>query len=152
MLSEYLADAIRFDDGRPVAVGDQRLAEPTRAVRTGSGLWGLFVAGEDIVVVLHPGGAIMGAPGEVRERLEAMVARGGLGADDREAASSFLPFLGADDPGAAGGVPRSHVGEGVPPTWWLSGAKNSPPDVEVGEGGQPAQPREPERPSGPAAG
>lgn len=152
MLREYQPDAIRFDDGRPVAVGDQPLAEPTRAVRTGSGLWGLFVAGEDIVVALHPGGAITGAPGEVRERLEATVARGGLDAEDREAASSFLPFLGADDPGAAGGEPRSRVGEGVPPTWWLSGAKNSPPDVEVGEGGQPAEPREPGRPGGPAGG
>jgi hypothetical protein len=152
MVREYRTEAIRFDGGRPVAVGDQPLAEPTRAVRTGSGLWALFAAGEDIVVALHPGGAINGAPGEVRERLESMVARGGLDAEDREAASSFLPFLGADDPGAALGQPRSHVDEGVPPTWWLSGAKNSPPDAEVREGGQPAQPREPERPGGPAGG
>jgi hypothetical protein len=67
MVTEYQTDAIRFDHGRPVAVGDQLLAEPTRAVRTGSGLWGLFAAGEDLAVALHPGGAISGHPAEPRE-------------------------------------------------------------------------------------
>jgi hypothetical protein len=144
MVSEHRPDAIRFDHGRPVAVGDQPLGEPTRAVRTGSGLWALFAAGEDGVVAVHPGGAVSGRPGEVGERLERMIADGGLDAEDREAASSFLPFLGADDPGAATGRPRSRVSEGVPPTWWLSGATNSPPDGDP----DPA----PERPEGPAAG
>jgi hypothetical protein len=131
MLREHRPDAIRFDDGRPVAVGDQPLAEPTRAVRTGSGLWALFVAGEDVVVALHPGGAVSGSPGEVRERLDGMLGHDDLADEDREAASSFLPFLGADDPGKASLGPRSRVEEGVPPTWWLSGAKNAPPDPPV---------------------
>jgi hypothetical protein len=126
MVSEYRRDALRFEDGRPVAAGEQPLAAPTRAVRTGSGFWGLFAVGDGVVIV-HPAGALRGRPDEVRERLEGMLADDRLGADDREAVSSFLPFLGADDPGAAGGAPRSHVREGVPPTYWLSGTMNSPP-------------------------
>jgi len=126
MLTEYQPDALRFEGGRPVAAGEQRLAEPTRAVRTGSGFWGLFATGEDLVGV-HPAGALRGRSGEVRERLERMIAEGGLDAEDHEAAASFLPFLGGDDPGAAEGAPRSRVREGVPPTYWLSGTMNSPP-------------------------
>ena len=126
MVNEYPADALRFEGGRPVAAGDQRLAAPTRAVRTGSGFWGLFAAGDDVVVV-RPGGALQGPAGEVRSSLERLIADGGLDAEDLEAASSFLPFLGGDDPGAAQAVPRSHVAQGSPPTYWLSGTTNSPP-------------------------
>jgi hypothetical protein len=127
MVTEYQLDALRFEAGRPVAVGDQRLAQPTRAVRTGSGFWGLFAAGDNLVMVVHPAGALRGRADEVRERLEGMAAGGGLGAEDREAVTSFLPFLGRDDPGAAKGVPRSHVREGVPPTYWVSDTMNAPP-------------------------
>jgi hypothetical protein len=129
MVTEYQPDALRFEGGRPVAVGEQGLAEPTRAVRTRSGLWGMFAVGEDLVMV-YPAGALRGHPGEVRERLEEMAAEGGLDAEDREAVISFLPFLGRDDPGAAEGVPRSRVREGVPPTYWLSGTMNAPPGAE----------------------
>ncbi len=125
MMIEYPPDALRFEGGRPVAVGEQPLAEPTRAVRTEAGFWGLFATGDDVVVV-HPAGAISGHSGDVRERLERMAGHGGLGADDREAVASFLPFLGGDDPGAAEGAPRSRVQRGLPPTYWLSGTKNSP--------------------------
>ena len=45
---------------------------------------------------------------------------------DREAARSFLPFLGGDDPGAATGVPRSRVEQGPPPTYDLSDETNTP--------------------------
>ena len=130
MVTEYPREAVRLEGGRPVAAGEQQLAEPTRAVRTGSGLWALFAAGEDVVVVVHPGGALLGRPGEIRDRLERMAVEGGLDPEDQEAVTSFLPFLGRDDPGAAEGVPRSHVREGLPPTYWLSGTMNSPPGAE----------------------
>jgi hypothetical protein len=129
MVTEYRTDALRFEGGRPVAAGEQALAEPTRAVRTGTGFWGLFAAGDELVVV-HPGGALRGRAAEVRERLEQMATEGGLEAEDREAVTSFLPFLGRDDPGAAGETPRSHVRQGVPPTYWLSGTMNAPPGAE----------------------
>ncbi len=130
MVTEYQRDALRFERGRPVSAGDQALAEPTHAVRTGTGFWGLFAAGEDLVVVVHPAGAIIGRAGELRERLEQMATEGGLDAEDQEAVSSFLPFLGKDDPGAARGVQRSHVRAGVPPTYWVSGTMNSPPGAQ----------------------
>lgn len=126
MVTEYQPDALRFEGGRPVAAGDQRLAAPTRAVRTGSGFWGLFAAGDDVVVV-RPGGALQGPAVEVRSRLEGLIADGGLDAEDHEAARSFLPFLAGDDPGASQAVPRSHVADGPPPSYWLSGTTNSPP-------------------------
>jgi hypothetical protein len=129
MVTEYRRDAVRFESGRPVAAGEQALAEPTHVVRTGTGFWGLFAAGEELVLV-HPRGALGGAPGEVRERLGQMVTEGGLDAEDQEALTSFLPFLGRDDPGAVKGAPRSHVREGVPPTYWLSGTMNAPPGAE----------------------
>lgn len=129
MLTEYQRDALRFEGGRPVAAGEQPLAEPTRAVRTGSGFWGLFAAGDGLVVV-HPAGALHGPPAEVRERLEHLATEGGLDAEDQEAVTSFLPFLGRDDPGAAEDVPRSRARQGVPPTYWLSGTMNAPPGAE----------------------
>jgi hypothetical protein len=127
MLTEYQRDALRFEGGRPVAAGEQPLGEPTRAVRTGSGFWGLFAIGEDLVVVVHPAGALRGRVDEVRQRLEQMTTEGGLDAEDKQAVTSFLPFLGRDDPGASRAVPRSHVREGVPPTYWLSDPMNAPP-------------------------
>jgi hypothetical protein len=133
MATEYQRDAVRFEGGRPVAAGEQWLAVPTRVVRTRSGFWGLFAAGEDAVVV-HPAGALQGRPDEIRDRLERMIAEGGLDAEDHEAAASFLPFLGRDDPGAARSVPRTRVREGVPSTYWLSGPKNSPSVDHCGPG------------------
>jgi hypothetical protein len=70
---------------------------------------------------------VQGPAGEVRSRVERLIADGGLDAEDLEAATSFLPFLDGDDPGAAEAVPRSRVAEGSPPTYWLSGTTNSPP-------------------------
>jgi hypothetical protein len=140
MVTEYDRDAIRFERGRPVAAGDQQLAEPTRVVRTSSGFWGLFAAGDDLVVAVYPAGALQGRIGEVRERLERMATEGGLDGEDQEAVTSFLPFLGRDDPGAAEGVPRSHVREGVPPTYWLSGTMNAPPGAAPATNIEEAEP------------
>jgi hypothetical protein len=126
MITEYQRGAVRFEGERPVAAGDQPLAQATRIVQTGSGFWGLFAAGDQLVVV-HPGGAMRGSAEELRGRLEAMASDSVLAGEDREAVGSFLPFLGADDPGKAEDVRRSRAEEGVPPTYWLSDTTNSPP-------------------------
>jgi hypothetical protein len=139
MITEYQRDAVRFEGERPVAAGDQPLAQATRVVQTAAGFWGLFVVGDHLVVV-HPAGALHGPSGELRERLRAMAAEQRLGGDDREAAASFLPFLGGDDPGKAEDAPRSRVEEGVPPTYWLSGTTNSPPGAEPETRIEEAQP------------
>jgi hypothetical protein len=120
-------DAVRWEQGRPVAVGDERLASATRFLQTSTGFWGLYSAGDGAVVV-HPGGAIRGRPDEVGERLRAMAGDDARDPAEREAAASFLPLLGGDDPGRAADVPRSQADTGgLPPTYRLSDATNAPP-------------------------
>jgi hypothetical protein len=126
MTEDFDGDAVRYEHDRPVAVGDLRLAQPTRMATTSAGFWGLYEAGDEVLVV-HPGGALRGPPGQVRARLAELAADEGRGDADREAAGSFLPFLGGDDPGAATDVPRSRVEDGPPPTYTLSDERNAPP-------------------------
>lgn len=125
MTEDFDGDAVRFEHDRPVAVGDLRLAQPTRMATTSAGFWGLYEAGDQVLVV-HPGGALRGPADEVRDRLAAVAGDQGRDDADREAARSFLPFLGGDDPGAATGVPRSRVEQGPPPTYDLSDETNTP--------------------------
>jgi hypothetical protein len=125
MTEDFDGDAVRYEQDRPVAVGDLRLAQPTRMATTSAGFWGLYEAGDQVLVV-HPAGALRGPADEVRDRLAAVAADEGRADADREAARSFLPFLGGDDPGAATGVPRSRVEQGPPPTYDLSDETNTP--------------------------
>ena len=125
MTEDFDGDAVRYEHDRPVAVGDLRLAQPTRMATTSAGFWGLYEAGDEVLVV-HPAGALRGPADEVRDRLAAIAADEGRDDADREAARSFLPFLGGDDPGAATDVPRSRVEQGPPPTYDLSDETNTP--------------------------
>ena len=125
MTEELGGDAVRYEGDRPVAVGDLRLAQPTRMATTSAGFWGLYEAGDQVLVV-HPAGALRGSPDELRSRLGAIAADEGRDDADREAARSLLPFLGGDDPGAATDVPRSRVEQGPPPTYDLSDDTNTP--------------------------
>jgi hypothetical protein len=125
MTEDFGGDAVRYEGDRPVAVGDLRLAQPTRMATTSVGFWGLYEAGDQVLVV-HPAGALRGSPDQLRARLAAIVADEGRDGADRDAARSFLPFLGGDDPGAATDVPRSRVEQGPPPTYDLSDERNTP--------------------------
>ena len=125
MTEAFEGDAVRYEGDRPVAVGDLRLAQPTRMATTSAGFWGLYEAGDQVLVV-HPAGALRGPADEVRDRLAAVAGDQGRDDADREAARSLLPFLGGDDPGAATGVPRSRVEQGPPPTYDLSDETNTP--------------------------
>jgi hypothetical protein len=125
MTEDLGGDAVRYEGDRPVAVGDLRLAQPTRMVTTSAGFWGLYEAGDEVLVV-HPAGALRGPPDQLRSRLAAIAADEGRDEADRKAARTFLPFLGGDDPGAATDVPRSRVEEGPPPTYDLSDERNTP--------------------------
>ena len=125
MTEDFDGDAVRYEHDRPVAVGDLRLAQPTRMATTSAGFWGLYEAGDEVLVV-HPAGALRGSPDQVRERLAAIAADEGRDGPDRDAARSFLPLLGGDDPGAATDVPRSRVEQGPPPTYDLSDETNTP--------------------------
>ena len=125
MTQDFDGDAVRWEGDRPVAVGDLRLAQPTRMATTSAGFWGLYEAGDEVLLV-HPTGALRGPADQVRARLAAIAADEGRDQADRETARSFLPFLGGDDPGAATDVPRSRVEQGPPPTYDLSDETNTP--------------------------
>jgi hypothetical protein len=129
MTTDFDAGAIHYQGDRPVAVGDLRLATPTRMASTPAGFWGLYDAGGEVLLV-HPGGAVRGPADEVRARLQAMIDDQGRDDVDRDAARSFLPFLGGDDPGAAAEAPRTRVEAGPPPTYSLSDERNAPPAAE----------------------
>ena len=125
MTEDFDGDAVRYEGDRPVAVGDLRLAQPTRMASTSAGFWGLYEVGDEVLVV-HPGGALRGRADQVRDRMAEVAADEVRDEADRETARSFLPFLGGDDPGAAADVPRSRVEEGPPPTYDLSDERNTP--------------------------
>jgi hypothetical protein len=125
MTEDFDGDAVRWEGDRPVAVGDLRLAQPTRMATTSAGFWGLYEAGDEVLLV-HPAGALRAPADQVRARLAAIAADEGRDQADREAAGSFLPFLGGDNPGAATDVPRSRVEQGPPPTYDLSDETNTP--------------------------
>ena len=125
MTEDLGGDAVRYQGDRPVAVGDLRLAQPTTMAATSAGFWGLYEAGDEVLVV-HPAGALRGPADQVRDRLAAVAGDQERDDADREAARSFLPFLGGDDPGAATDVPRSQVQQGPPPTYNLSDERNTP--------------------------
>jgi hypothetical protein len=73
MTESFDGDAVRYEGDRPVAVGDLRLAQPTRMATTSAGFWGLYEAGDEVLVV-HPGGALRGPAGQVRARLAELAA------------------------------------------------------------------------------
>jgi hypothetical protein len=129
MITHLDADAVRYEGGRPVAAGDQRLTQPTVTARTASGVWGLYAAGDEVVVV-HPAGAMRGRPGDMRAELEGIAGDQARAGEERQAVGSLLPYLGGDDPGKAADVPRSQVEAGPPPTYWLSDDRNAPPASE----------------------
>jgi hypothetical protein len=125
MTEDFGGGDVRYEGDRPVAVGDLRLAQPTRMATTSAGFWGLYEAGDEVLVV-HPAGARRGPAAEIGAWLAAIAADDGRDDADRETARSFLPFLGGDDPGGTGEVPRSRVEQGPPPTYDLSDERNTP--------------------------
>jgi hypothetical protein len=129
MIVRLDADAVRYQGDRPVAAGDQELTQPTATARTAGGFWGLYAAGDQVVVV-HPAGAMLGRPDDVRAELVGIAGDQARDGEERQAVGSLLPYLGGDDPGKAAGAGRSHVQEGPPPTYWLSDERNAPPASE----------------------
>jgi hypothetical protein len=129
MITHLDADAVRYEGDRPVAAGDQELTQPTVTARTASGVWGLYAAGDEVVVV-HPAGAMRGRPGDLRAELEGIAGDQARAGEERQAVGSLLPYLGGDDPGKVADIPRSQVEAGPPPTYWLSDDRNAPPASE----------------------
>jgi hypothetical protein len=111
MITHLDADAVRYEGDRPVAAGDQELTQPTVTARTASGVWGLYAAGDEVVVV-HPAGAMRGRPGDLRAELEGIAGDQARAGEERQAVGSLLPYLGGDDPGTVADIPRSQSRRG----------------------------------------
>jgi hypothetical protein len=146
--TDFPADRVRFEEGVPVAVGDQPLGVATQLIHTREGgVWAVYGIGEEALVV-HPGGAMLGPPAEVSRWLASAVVDDHRDRDDRRAAATLLELVGATDDAGSGAVPepygeredvpRSIHETGLPPTYSISGPANRP--------GEPAPEAEPPPP------
>jgi hypothetical protein len=140
MVIHYPPARLRHNSAQPTAItnvlvttsgssyrtGDIPLGTPTCSARSRHGRWALYPTGEDVVVV-WPGGALTGPPGEVAAELDRL---GGDGHDalDRGAAWAIRRFL--TDPAAADTAPWSSTRARIWSTpaigYWLSSATNQP--------------------------
>jgi hypothetical protein len=140
MVIHYPPARLRRNSDRPTAItnvlvatsgsshqtGDIALGIPTCSARTRQGRWALYPNGDQVVVV-WPGGALVGSPVEVARELNRSggVHRAGL---DHKAAQAIRQFL--TDPAAAD---TAHWSSTRARTWsspaigyWLSGTTNQP--------------------------
>ena len=125
MTEDLSGDAVRYEGDRPVAVGDLRLAQPTRMATTSAGFWGLYEVGDQVLVV-HPAGAVRGSvsrgPGPAGRHRRRRGRRRGRPGD-----GPLVPALpGRRRPGRGHRRPRSRVEQGPPPTYDLSDERNTP--------------------------
>jgi hypothetical protein len=142
MVIHYQPGRLRRNSDQPTAItgglvatspssyrtGDIPLGTPTCSARTHHGRWALYPHGTEVVVV-WPGGAVAGPPGEVAGELEHLGGdrhRDGL---DRAAASAIRRFL----TGPAVG-------------YWLSGPANQPGHHAGTPAGWTTHPARPPRP------
>jgi hypothetical protein len=140
MVLHYQPERLRYNSDQPTAItdvlvatsgsssrtGEIPLGTPTCSARTRQGRWALYPHGDEVVVV-WPGGALVGPAVEVAGALDRL---GGDGQDDldRAAVRAIRQFL--TDPAAEDGARWSATRA---PTWsspavgyWLSGPTNQP--------------------------
>jgi hypothetical protein len=141
MVTHYQPGRLRRNSDQPTAItnvlvatsassyrtGDIPLGTPTCSARSRHGLWALYPHGEEVIVV-WPGGALAGPPGEVAGELDRL---GGEHDDlDRAAASAIRRFLtdpAANDSARWSSTPaRTWSSPAV--GYWLSGPTNQPGD------------------------
>jgi hypothetical protein len=140
MVIHYPPARLRSNSDRPTAITnilittagsshqtrDIPLGTPTCSARSRRGRWALHPNG-DQVVVLWPGGALTGPPGEVAAELDRL---GGdhLDALDRDAVWAIRQFL--TDPAAADAAvwssTRTRTWSSPAVGYWLSGPSNQP--------------------------
>jgi len=139
MVIHYPPERLRRNSDRPTAItnvlvttagssstGEIPLGTPTCSTRSRRGRWALYPNGEE-VVVLWPGGALAGLPGEVAGELDRL---GGDGHDelDHGAVWTIRRFL--TDPAAADAArwsaTRTRTWSSPAVGYWLSGLTNQP--------------------------
>jgi hypothetical protein len=139
MMIHYQPERLRHNSDQPTAItdvlvatsgssydtGDIPLGTPTCSARTRRGCWALYPNGEEVVVV-WPGGALVGPAVEVARELDRL----GDGRDDldRAAVRAIRQFL--TDPAAADTArwssTRARTWSSPAVGYWLSGPTNQP--------------------------
>jgi hypothetical protein len=153
MVIHYQPGRLRRNSDQPTAVtgvlvatsgsshtGEIPLGTPTCSARTRQGRWALYPHGNEVVVV-WPGGALVGPPVEVAGEL---ARRGGDGQDDldRAAVQAIRQFL--TDPAAEDGArwvaTRKRTWSSPAVGYWLSGPANQPGYGDHTPASRPAHP------------
>jgi hypothetical protein len=139
MVTHYPPARLRSNSDQPTAItnvlltasgsshtGEIPLGTPTCSARTRRGRWALYPSG-DQAVVLWPGGALTGPPGEVAGELDQLVGDG-HNALDRGAVWAIRQFL--TDPAAHDAAvwssTRTRTWSSPAVGYWLSGPTNQP--------------------------
>jgi hypothetical protein len=139
MVIHYPPPRLRYNSDQPTAItnvlitasgsshtGEIPLGTPTCSARTRHGHWALYPNGDQVVVV-WPGGALTGSPGEVAGELDELV---GDGHDDLDrgavwAIRQFLTDPAAHD-AAVWSRTRTRTWSRPAVGYWLSGPTNQP--------------------------
>jgi hypothetical protein len=135
-----ITDVLVATSGSSSRTGDIPLGTPTCSARTRHGRWALYPHGDEVVVV-WPGGALVGPAVEVAGELDRL---GGDGQDDldRAAASAIRRFL--TDPAAEDGArwvaTRARTWSSPAVGYWLSGLTNHPSHGDHTPASWPAHP------------
>ena len=131
--------------GSSSRTGDLPLASPTCSARSRRGRWALYPNGDQVVVVVWPGGALTGPPGEVAGELDRL----GDGHDDLDRAAVWAIRQLLPDPAAQDGARWSSTRR----TWsspavgyWLSGPANQPGHDALTAASRPDAPARPPHP------
>jgi hypothetical protein len=141
MVLHYQPERLRYNSDQPTAItgvlvatsgssrtGEIPLGTPTCSARTRHGRWALYPHGDEVVVV-WPGGALVGPAVEVAGALDRL---GGDSHDDlaRAAVQAIRQFL--TDPAAQDGArwsaTRARTWSTPAAGYWLSGPTNQPGD------------------------
>jgi hypothetical protein len=136
MVIHYQPERLRRNSDQPTAItnvlvatsgssrtGDLPLGTPTCSARTRHGRWALYPHGDEVVVV-WPGGALVGPAAEVARELDRL----GDGQDDLDRAAvqairQFLTDPAAED-GARWSATRARTWSTPAAGYWLSGPTN----------------------------
>jgi hypothetical protein len=121
-----VTDVLVATSGSSFRTSDIPLGTPTCSARTRHGRWALYSHGTEVVVV-WPGGAMVGSPGEVAGELDRL---GGDRYDDldRAAAAAIQRFLTdpAAEDAARWSAARKRTWSSPAVGYWLSGPLNQP--------------------------
>jgi hypothetical protein len=160
MVIHYQPGRLRRNSDQPTAItnvlvatspssartGEIPLGTPTCSARTRHGIWALYPHGTEVVVV-WPGGAMAGPPGEVAGELDRL---GGDGHDDLDhaAASAIRRFLTdpAAEDAARWSATRARTWSSLAVGYWLSGPTNQHGRDADTPAAWPAHPARPPQP------